>query len=510
MLAARTGGGESLCLFPVGPGEGGCHVHSQGNGAPEFYYELSRYVLRLRQCVHAGVCGDGGATCVRARVSCVLMCHAGCFALAQAPWHSILLPTPSTTSRRKKSTRSSTIGVLSCAAPALSPCTAPPSRLFLSLGALHLESVPLPGTSAHCSDWEGERARAHTHTHTHAHAHARARANKAFLKIRVGGRRDATAGRSLNAADAAKKLEEESQRKVEMAKKQALAGNTHEAQKRLAQHATWTKGGADAPTMMKAGGVNVAKAAQVKTMSHSLYSASKIAVEFEDEDGLKELCLELRELEEAGDFDWMMLGYAEDKKNALRLLETGNGGREAIVDYVREDMAGAQDKVMYLILKEDYSCSKCTFIYWIGSKVPAFVKANTSTHRGAISEWITQVIHNLKEECVSTGNELLGLKDHEEDAENESVVGEGSDAVNESTANVMQIDSQLHAKPYAGKVLEEVVRDKTPHELWLERKMVCCLFVLPVCAVCVCPPSVCVCAHVLPRPRFCACRAWTG
>eukprot|EP00802_Teleaulax_amphioxeia_P002947 Tamp_02950.p1 GENE.Tamp_02950~~Tamp_02950.p1 ORF type:complete len:730 (+),score=275.52 Tamp_02950:374-2563(+) len=283
--------------------------------------------------------------------------------------------------------------------------------------------------------------------------------------------RDATAGRSLNAADAAKKLEEESQRKVEMAKKQALAGNTHEAQKRLAQHATWTKGGADAPTMMKAGGVNVAKAAQVKTMSHSLYSASKIAVEFEDEDGLKELCLELRELEEAGDFDWMMLGYAEDKKNALRLLETGNGGREAIVDYVREDMAGAQDKVMYLILKEDYSCSKCTFIYWIGSKVPAFVKANTSTHRGAISEWITQVIHNLKEECVSTGNELLGLKDHEEDAENESVVGEGSDAVNESTANVIQIDSQLHAKPYAGKVLEEVVRDKTPHELWLERKM---------------------------------------
>jgi len=43
---------------------------------------------------------------------------------------------------------------------------------------------------------------------------------------------------------------------------------------------------------------------------------------------------------------------------------------------------------------------------------------------------------------------------------------------------VMQIDSQLHAKPYAGKVLEEVVRDKTPHELWLERKKV-----FPVCPV---------------------------
>ena len=38
---------------------------------------------------------------------------------------------------------------------------------------------------------------------------------------------------------------------------------------------------------------------------------------------LKELCLELRELEEQGDFDWMMLGYAEDKKNTLRLVETG-------------------------------------------------------------------------------------------------------------------------------------------------------------------------------------------
>jgi len=263
-------------------------------------------------------------------------------------------------------------------------------------------------------------------------------------------------------------VQEETLRKVELAKKQALAGNTHEAQKRLAQHSSNFKGAADAPKMVKAGGVNVAKTTQVKTMSHSLYSSSKIAVEFEDEDGLKELCLELRELEAQGDFDWMMLGYAEDKKNTLRLLETGNGGREAVVDYLREDMAGALDRVMYLILKEDYSCSKCTFVYWIGSKVPAFVKANTSTHRGAISEWITRMIHNLQEECVSSGNELLGLKDSEEDGANVSVEGGSSDAVNEST--VMQIDSQLHAKPYAGKVLEEVVRDKTPHEIWLERK----------------------------------------
>ena len=32
-------------------------------------------------------------------------------------------------------------------------------------------------------------------------------------------------------------------------------------------------------------------------------------------------------------------------------------------------MAGALDKVMYLIIKEDYSCSKCTFVCWIGAKV---------------------------------------------------------------------------------------------------------------------------------------------
>lgn len=31
------------------------------------------------------------------------------------------------------------------------------------------------------------------------------------------------------------------------------------------------------------------------------------------------------------------------------LKKKGNGGREAIVDYVKEDMAGALDKVMYLV-----------------------------------------------------------------------------------------------------------------------------------------------------------------
>ena len=279
-----------------------------------------------------------------------------------------------------------------------------------------------------------------TRTHTCAHAHARTH-------------RDATSGRSLNTADAVKKLEQQKQRKNEMMKKQALAGNTHEVQKRLAQHTSHHKvGAAAAPAIMKSSGVNSAKQQTAKTMSHALYSSSKIAVEFEDEEGLKELCLELRELEAEGDFDWMMLGYAEDKKNTLRLIETGNGGREAIVDYVKEDMGGALDKVMYLLIKEDYSCNKCTFVCWIGAKVPAFIKANTSTHRGAISEWITTVIHNLQEEYVHSGNDLLGLKDEIEVEGHDSRVPEGGDA----NASVMQIDSTLHAKPYAGKVCVHV------------------------------------------------------
>ena len=280
--------------------------------------------------------------------------------------------------------------------------------------------------------------------------------------------KNATSGRSLNAADAVRKLEEEQKRKDEMAKRQALAGNTHEAQKRLAQHqAAYSRGEASAPTTLKASSLNVAQKQSQASLSHSLFSSSKVAVEFEDEEGLKELCLELRELEEAGDFDWMMLGYAEEKKNTLRLLETGNGGREAIVDYVKEDMGGALDKVLYLVIKEDYSCNKCTFICWIGSKVPAFVKAVTSTHQGAISEWVSRVIHKLQAECVGSGNELLGLKDEDEDSTDRSLEGDRSVAVNDS---ISVIDDKLSSKPYAGQVLEKVVRDKTPQELWLERK----------------------------------------
>jgi len=52
---------------------------------------------------------------------------------------------------------------------------------------------------------------------------------------------------------------------------------------------------------------------------------------------------------------------------------------------------GGVDKVLYLVIKEDDSTSKCTFLSWIGRNVGAFAKANASTHRGAISTWMTQV-----------------------------------------------------------------------------------------------------------------------
>jgi hypothetical protein len=54
----------------------------------------------------------------------------------------------------------------------------------------------------------------------------------------------------------------------------------------------------------------------------------------------------------------MILGYVEDKKNTLALVETGNDGREGIADYVKSEMAGGLDKIMYLIIKESNSSNK--------------------------------------------------------------------------------------------------------------------------------------------------------
>ena len=182
---------------------------------------------------------------------------------------------------------------------------------------------------------------------------------------------------------------------------------------------------------------------------------------------LKELLLDLREAEVGGDFGWIILGYAEDKKNTIKLIETGAGGRESLAAYIREEMNAGIDKILYLVIKEDDSTSKCTFLSWIGRSVGAFTKANTSTHRGAISTWMTQVVHNLQEEYVGSCAELLGLKGHDE---HEETVLSGCDAsVVDPNASVLEIENRLTSKPYAGKVIDTVTT-KTPHQEWMDRK----------------------------------------
>ncbi len=54
----------------------------------------------------------------------------------------------------------------------------------------------------------------------------------------------------------------------------------------------------------------------------------------------------------------MIIGYVEDKKSTLALVETGNDGREGIADYVRTEMGGGLDKILYLIIKEVNSSNK--------------------------------------------------------------------------------------------------------------------------------------------------------
>uniref|UniRef100_A0A7S4KMT6 ADF-H domain-containing protein n=1 Tax=Guillardia theta TaxID=55529 RepID=A0A7S4KMT6_GUITH len=278
----------------------------------------------------------------------------------------------------------------------------------------------------------------------------------------------ATLGKVLNDQEAALKLNEAEKRKKDQRQRETWRGNTVKAAKSINNVTVTSATG----SMLKGSDVNVPKKAPIKTLSHTMYQKANIEVEFEEEDALKELCLDLREANiEEDTFSWLILGYVEGKKNTLHLIETGNGGRDGLAGYVREEMNGALDKCMYMLIKEDDSSSKCTYVCWIGKNVPAFVKANISTHRGAISSWITTVVHNLQEEIVESVNDLLGVKDEDDDSleqVNESVAN-----VNESvhTSHVQQIDSQLQSKPYAGKVLEDVVREKTPHEIWLERKM---------------------------------------
>jgi hypothetical protein len=195
---------------------------------------------------------------------------------------------------------------------------------------------------------------------------------------------------------------------------------------------------------------------------------AKISVELEDEENVKELILDLREAEIDGDFTWMILSYVEDKKNTLTLLETGNGGRKGVAEYLRAEHNGALDKVLYILIKEDDSSNKCTFVCWIGCNVPAFSKASTSTHRGAISNWLSTVVHNVKEEYVQSGNDLLGLKDVE--APRNPQNADGSELAQSQSSGINEVEKKIQSKPYTGKVLDEVKREKTPQEIWMERK----------------------------------------
>ena len=46
----------------------------------------------------------------------------------------------------------------------------------------------------------------------------------------------------------------------------------------------------------------------MKSLSHTMYTSAKIAVDFEEPEMLKELLLDLREEEDGGDFGWIILG----------------------------------------------------------------------------------------------------------------------------------------------------------------------------------------------------------
>mmetsp|Transcript_10200 Transcript_10200/g.29262 ORF Transcript_10200/g.29262 Transcript_10200/m.29262 type:complete len:985 (-) Transcript_10200:35-2989(-) len=272
-----------------------------------------------------------------------------------------------------------------------------------------------------------------------------------------------TSGRQLDALEAEKKRREEENRKKESAKRQALAGNTHEAQKRLARLLP-AASSSESKILPKASGTNVSMKAPPKHLSSTLFEKAKVSVELDDEENLKELMLDLREADINGDFNWMILSYAEDKKNTLALLETGNGGRKGLAEYLQTDHDGASDKVLYLLIKEDDSSNKCTFVCWIGPGVPAMFKASASTHRGAISKWMSSVIHNLKEEYVESVNDLLGIK------ETSSPLKDANSSMLEGQSGLNEVERKIQNMPYAGKVLDEVKRDKTPQELWMERK----------------------------------------
>ena len=78
-----------------------------------------------------------------------------------------------------------------------------------------------------------------------------------------------TSGRQLDGSEAEKKRIEEVHRKQEIAKRQALTGNTHEAQKRLANLTTASL--SETKILPKVTGTNVSKKAPPKPLSSTLY-----------------------------------------------------------------------------------------------------------------------------------------------------------------------------------------------------------------------------------------------
>lgn len=67
--------------------------------------------------------------------------------------------------------------------------------------------------------------------------------------------------------------------------------------------------------------------------------------------------------------------------------------------------------------------------------MPAFKRANSSTHRGGISGWITAIVHNLQEEYVQSCNDLLGQKEEEEEVPVAGEPGQG-----EETSNMAELE----------------------------------------------------------------------
>jgi hypothetical protein len=83
-----------------------------------------------------------------------------------------------------------------------------------------------------------------------------------------------TSGRQLDGSEALRKVQEQEDRKKDTAKRQALAGNTHEAQKRIANliaAASGTGKSSESKVLPKVNGTNVSKKTPPKPLSSTLF-----------------------------------------------------------------------------------------------------------------------------------------------------------------------------------------------------------------------------------------------